>query len=199
MHELENTASLRLYHLFEVPVSWTFLLGCDSLLRKDPLPVLLPVQPVCHSELCSSELSCVEWLVQHDISRGKRFAVDGDMWQRAVSTAATPVTPSRKESVCISAIYLSQPDRRRKYGPVSLRPTPTLLPSKVCLNVFSECKPWVPFCQRNEYFNVGILDVREGITLWFISRRTSLLFPFAENTSVLSFSNFTLPPFHSYS
>ena len=67
------------------------------------------------------------------------------------------------------------------------------------LDVFSECKPWVPFCQRDEYFNVGILYVREGVTLWFISRRTSFLFPFAENTSVLSFSNFTLSPFHSYS
>ena len=62
------------------------------------------VKSVCHSELCSSELACVEWLVQHNISGGKRFAVDGDMWQRAVSTAAPPVTSSLKESVCISAI-----------------------------------------------------------------------------------------------
>ena len=48
------------------------------------------VKSVCHSELCSSELSCVEWLVQHNVSGGKRFAVDGDMRQRAVSTAAPP-------------------------------------------------------------------------------------------------------------
>lgn len=83
------------------------------------------VKSVCHTELCNSELSCVEWLAQRNISGGKRCATDSDMWQRRMSTATTPMTLSLKESFCISWHLTVSAQRSQQHGPISLSPTPT--------------------------------------------------------------------------
>lgn len=122
--------------------------------RKDPLPVLLTVQPVCRSELCSSELSCVEWLVQHDISRGKDSLWTVTRGKSSVDSRYS-VTVPQSRSASLPFTWPS-PTGGTNTGPVSLRPTPTLLPSKVCLSVFSECKPLgaTHLSTKAEYFNV---------------------------------------------
>lgn len=158
------------------PISWTSFPG----MWFTPVEIYIvcyiwTVKSVCHAELSNSELSCVEWLVQHNISGGKRF-----VWTMTCGKEECQQLlllwhcPSRSLAASLPCNCLSQREgTNMNFFPRILLPTS----DHVRLAwVFSEGAS--PGCHLSleRTFKFGVFCIGGGIILWFISRELVLNF-----------------------
>lgn len=158
------------------PISWTSFPG----MWFTPVEIYIvyyiwTVKSVCHAELSNSELSCVEWLVQHNISSGKRF-----VWTMTCGKEECQQLlllwhcPSRSLAASLPCNCLSQREgTNMNFFPRILLPTS----NHVRLAwVFSEGAS--PGCHLSleRTFKFGAFCIGGGIILWFISRELVLNF-----------------------